>query len=111
VSHDQGQRLKASGAARDGRGWSVFDRAAKRAVTAMALRGSDQVLIRHEPCIGGPQHRAVGYCLNGEQLGRGNAVTDDWSAHASLPHGLDEDWRFDFPLQATLVPILAKEGG
>jgi hypothetical protein len=68
-------------------------------------------LIHHEPCIGGPQHRAVGYCLNGEQLGRGNAVTDDWSAHASLPHGLDEDWRFDFPLQATLVPILAKEGG
>jgi hypothetical protein len=111
VAHDRGRRLKASGAARDGRGWSVFDRAAKRAVTAMALRGSDQVLIHHEPCIGGSQHRAVGYCLNGEQLGRGNAVTDDWSAHASLPHGLDEDWRFDFPLQATLVPILAKEGG
>ncbi|MBV1795678.1 hypothetical protein [Siccirubricoccus sp. G192] len=110
VDHDQGRRLKASRAARDGRGWSVLDQGASRAVTAMELMGTDRILLRHEPCLGGAQRRAIGYCLHGEQVGRGNAVTDDWSAYASLPPGLGADWRFDFPLQATLLPIIAGEG-
>jgi hypothetical protein len=108
VAHDRGRRLLAAGAARDGRGWSVFDGGARRGVVAMEIVGADRILLRHEACTAGPEAREVGYCLLGEQVGRGNAVTDDWAAQAvPLPHGLDEDWRFDFPLQATLLPVPA----
>ena len=69
--------------------------------------GSDRILIRHEACSPGPHAREVGYCLLGEQVGRGNAITDDWSAQARPPPGLDHAWCFDFPLQATLVPVPA----
>ena len=106
IAHDRGRALKASRAAMDGRGWSVLDDGRGRAVQAMELRGADRIAPRHEPCTGAPERRAVGYCLFGEQLGRGNAVTDDWSARGTaLPRGLDAAWRFDFPLQATLLPV------
>ena len=105
VQHDRGRRLKASAAAHDGRGWSIFDRGEQRAVTAMELKTADQILIRHEACTGDLQRRSLGYCLNGEQVGRGNAVTDDWSRHASSIPGLDQEWQIDFPLQASLLPI------
>ena len=108
VAHDRGRALKASRAALDGRGWSVFDEGRGRAVGAIELRGGDRVVLRHEACTGAPERREVGYCLFGEQLGRGNAVTDDWSARGAPPRGLDAAWRFDFPLQATLLPVAAQ---
>ena len=110
VAHDRGRALKASRAALDGRGWSVFDEGRGRAVAAIELRGGDRVVLRHEACTGAPERREVGYCLHGEQLGRGNAVTDDWSARGQPPRGLDAAWRFDFPLQATLLPVAVQPG-
>lgn len=111
VAHDAGRRLKARDPARDGRGWSVFDGDAPRPVAAMEVAGADRLLLRHAACSGDPERRAVGYCLFGEQLGRGNAVTDDWSAHAPPLPGLDGGWRFDMPLQATLLPVVAGPRG
>ena len=73
----------------DGRGWSVLDGGRSRAVAAMELRGGDRIVLRHEACTGPPDRREVAYCLHGEQLGRGNAVTDDWGARGRPPHGLD----------------------
>ena len=110
VAHDRGRALKASRAALDGRGWSVFDEGRSRAVGAIELRGADRIALRHEACTGAPERREVGYCLHGEQLGRGNAVTDDWSARGQPPRGLDAAWRFDFPLQATLLPVAVQPG-
>ena len=104
MAPDRGRRLKARAPARDGRGWSVFDRGAPRPVSALEIAGPDRLLLRHAACTGGPQERAVGYCLFGEQLGRGNAVTDDWGERAPSLPGLDGTWRFDFPLQSTLLP-------
>jgi hypothetical protein len=109
VVHDQGRHLKASHAALDGRGWSVLDEGRRRAVAAIELRGSDRIVVRHEPCAGPPERREVGYCLFGEQLGRGNAVTDDWGSRGQPLRGLDAAWRFDFPLQATLLPVAARD--
>jgi hypothetical protein len=106
VIHDGGRRLRASAAAGDGRGWSVFAAGARCAVTAMQITGPDRLLLHHEAC--GVGRREIGYCLEGEQLGRGNAVMDDWSAHATLPPGLGAEWRLDMPLQATLLPVLAE---
>ena len=106
VAHDAGRALKASRAALDGRGWSVLDDGTARKVHAIELRGPDRIAIRHEPCAAPPARRAIGYCLHGEQLGRGNAVTDDWTSRArQSPRGLDAEWLFDFPLQATLLPL------
>ncbi len=110
VAHDRGRALKASRAALDGRGWSVFDEGRGRAVAAIELRGADRIALRHEACAGAPERREVGYCLHGEQLGRGNAVTDDWGARGQPPRGLDATWRFDFPLQATLLPVAVQPG-
>jgi hypothetical protein len=111
VEHDRGRALKASRAALDGIGWSVSDEGRPRIVKAVELRGADCVVLRHESCAGPPERREVGYCLFGEQLGRGNAVTDDWGARgAPPPRGLDAAWRFDFPLQATLLPVAARPG-
>jgi hypothetical protein len=72
----------------------------------MQITGPDRLLLHHEAC--GVGRREIGYCLEGEQLGRGNAVMDDWSAHATLPPGLGAEWRLDMPLQATLLPVLAE---
>jgi hypothetical protein len=109
VAHDGGRALKASRAARDGRGWSVLDGGTPRKVTGIELRGADRIAIRHEPCAAPPDRREVGYCLFGEELGRGNAVTDDWSDRARQPpRGLDAAWLFDFPLQATLLPVAVR---
>lgn len=109
VEHDRGRALKASRAALDGIGWSVFDDGRPRVVKAIELRGADRVALRHEPCAGPQGRREVGYCLFGEQLGRGNAVTDDWGGTgAILPRGFDAAWRFDLPLQATLRPVAAR---
>ncbi len=106
VAHDRGRALKASRAALDGRGWSVFDEGgARRAVAALEVAGPDRLLLRHAPCTGAPGRRAVGYCLFGQQLGRGNAVTDDWATRGAPPAGLGAAWRFDLPLQATLLPV------
>ena len=111
VAHDRGRALKASRAALDGRGWSVLDEGRQRAVSAIELRGGDRIVLRHEACAGAPERREIGYCLFGEQVGRGNAVTDDWGARGQpLPRGLDAAWRFDFPLQATLLPVAARPG-
>ncbi|GAA0580425.1 hypothetical protein GCM10009416_18510 [Craurococcus roseus] len=111
VEHDRGRALKANRAALDGIGWSAFDEGRPRIVKAIELRGADRIALRHEPCTGPPERREVGYCLLGEQLGRGNAVTDDWSGiGAILPRGFDAAWRFDFPLQATLRPVAARPG-
>jgi hypothetical protein len=113
VEHDRGRALKASRAALDGGlGWSVLDDSRPRVVKAVELRDADRVVLRHEPCAGPPERREVGYCLFGEQVGRGNAVTDDWGARgAPLPRGLDAAaWRFDLPLQATLLPVPARPG-
>jgi GAF domain-containing protein len=109
VVHDRGRSLKASRGALDGRGWSVLDEGRRRAVTAIELRGGDGIVLRHEPCAGPPERREVGYCLFGEQLGRGNAVTDDWGGRGQPPRGLDAAWRFDFPLQATLLPVAVRD--
>jgi hypothetical protein len=106
VRHDQGQDLKVSLAAQDGRGWSVFDSGIRRTVHGMQIVGVDRILLRHEACTRSPGRREIGYCLFGEQLGRGHAVTDSWSSQAALA-GLGPAWRFDFPLQGTLVPIAA----
>ncbi len=106
VRHDQGRTLKASLAAQDGRGWSVFDSGIRRTVHGMQIVGVDRILLRHEACTRGPGRREIGYCLLGEQLGRGNAVTDGWSSQAALA-GLGPEWRFDFPLQGTLIPMAA----
>ena len=76
----------------------------------MELRGADRIALRHEACTGAPERREVGYCLLGEQLGRGNAVSDDWSARGQPPRGLDATWRFDFPLGATLLPVAVQPG-
>jgi hypothetical protein len=85
---------------------SVLDDGTARKVTAIELRGPDRIAIRHEPCAAPPERRAIGYCLHGEQLGGGNAVTDDWSSRARQPpRGLDAEWLFDFPLQSTLLPV------
>jgi hypothetical protein len=74
--------------------------------------GGDRIVLRHEPCSGAPGRREVGYCLFGEQVGRGNAVTDDWASHGAPPRGLDPAaWRFDFPLQATLLPVPVLQRG
>ena len=108
--HDRGRSLKASRAALDGRGWSVLDDGRRsRAVRAIELRGGDRIVLRHDPCSGPPERREIGYCLHGEQLGRGNAVTDDWSARGAPPRGLDAAWRFDFPLQATMLPVAVSD--
>jgi hypothetical protein len=114
VAHDRGRALKASRAALDGRGWSVLDDGQPRAVNAIELPrgGGDRIVLRHEPCSGAPGRREVGYCLFGEQVGRGNAVSDDWASHGAPPRGLDPAaWRFDFPLQATLLPVPVLQRG
>ena len=110
VAHDRGHALKASLAAADGRGWSVFDQGRSRPVSSVELGGADRIVLRHEGCTGPTERRAVGYCLLGEQLGRGNAITDDWGGLGPPPTGLDAGWRFDFPLQATLLPVAVTPG-
>ncbi len=110
VAHDRGRALKANRAASSGRGWAVLDEGRERSVSGIELRGPDRIVLRHEACTGAPTRREIGYCLYGEQLGRGNAVTDDWAERgAPLPRGLDPAaWRIDFPLQATLLPIAVR---
>lgn len=107
VAHDRGRALRGNAAALDGRGWTVLEGEAARRVTGVALQGADRLLLRHEPCTAGAT-RVVGYCLLGQQLGRGNAITDDWATGLGapgLPPGLGAEWRFDLPLQATLLPV------
>ncbi len=104
-----GRRLKASRAAQDGRGWSILDDGARRRVTGLEVTGPDRLRLRHAACTGPEGRRALGYALLGEQVGRGNAVTDDWGERdpqAPPPAGLRRgEWRFDLPLQATLLPV------
>jgi hypothetical protein len=105
-----GRRLKAGRAAQDGRGWSVLDDGARRRVTGLEIAGPDRLRLRHAACTGPAGQRALGYALFGEQLGRGNAVTDDWGEGDArppppAPAGLSREWRFDLPLQATLLPV------
>lgn len=97
-------RLAAEDAALDGRGWSVRDGGgAERRVTGIALRGADRILVRHEPCRG---PRSLGYCLLGEQLGRGHAVREEGAAaRMPLPPRLGPEWRMELPLRATLLPV------
>ena len=105
VAHDRGRALRASRAALDGRGWCLLDEGRTRAVGGIELRGPDRIALRHEARTGAAERCEVGYCLFGEQLGRGNAVTDDWASRGAPPRGLDAAGRFDFPLQATQLPV------
>jgi len=104
IALDRGANIKVNGLAQDGRGWSVTTLGETRAVHSVHRAGPTRLLLRHQ--IAGPR-RTIGYCLYGERLGRGNAITDDWGAMGEMPEGMAPAWRFDMPLQPTLRPLYA----
>ena len=104
LAMDRGTTIKVNGLAQDGRGWTVTTLDETRAVHSVHRAGPTRLLLRHQ--IAGPR-RTVGYCLYGERLGRGNAITDDWGSIGEMPDGMAPDWRFDMPLQPTLRPLYA----
>jgi hypothetical protein len=104
IAMDRGTTIKVNGKAHDGRGWSVTTLGETRAVHSVHRAGPTRLLLRHQ--IAGPR-RTIAYCLFGERLGRGNAITDDWGSMGEMPDGMAPDWRFDMPLQPTLRPLYA----
>lgn len=115
VRHDRGGALRFRGGDKgaDGRGWSVSDNGADRPVSAAAVIAWNKVRITHAACSGPAAARSVGYCLNGERLGRDGALYDDASS-LPAPAGLGGDFAMDMPLAGTFLPVAASataEGG
>lgn len=113
VQHDKGNALafktaSNGGTAANGRGWSVDDNGTTRAVSACAVVDATHLRITHAACTGAAATRGIGYCLRGERLYHDGGIYDNWSTQPALG-GLGTDWRFDWPLAGTLVPLMASD--
>ncbi len=104
IGRDRGDALRLGAGAGDGRGWSIDDTNFIN-ITAVEIASGNQIRLRHDAATGG---RRIGYCVYGQELGQGGAIYDNFSAKplpSGWPTALGADWRFDWPLRATLVPM------
>ncbi|KAA5611574.1 cellulase family glycosylhydrolase [Rhodovastum atsumiense] len=109
VTHDRGTQLKTLDAkALDGRGWSVRDNGAIRAVSAAAIIGANKVRITHAACAGTAAQREIGYCLFGERTGRNGCIYDNAST-LTPPAGMSASFALDLPIAGTFLPLVASE--
>ena len=117
ITHDSGTDLKVPLQAATGAGFAVMDGGSLvnliQPVTAIACQRIDATHLRVD--LVSPLQNASSSCLlfypyGGRQIGRGNAVTDNFSS-VSLPNDwqastqLGSAWNVDYPLAATFAGI------
>lgn len=121
VLHDVGDDLVVPRKAATGQGFAITDgvpsSGAGRVVlaTACSRLGPTQLLITlSSSLMNNSANCALHYPYGGASIGRGNAVTDNYSSRPRPPGWeieaqLGSAWRLDFPLASTLVPIAVSD--
>lgn len=117
IEHDAGSDLRVPRQAATGKGFVVTDGGLNvgegtvvRAVSCERLNDKQLRLVLAQPLQHASSSCALHYPFGGETIGRGNAVTDNFS-DSEKPAGWDiaadlgNSWRMDYPLAATFLPL------
>lgn len=121
IAHDAGNDLVVPLQAGDGAGFAVMDGGSVAApgtiitATAAARVDATHISVTLSQAITNPSADALFFYPYGStQIGRGDAVTDNWAALAppanwDIGNDLGSSWAVNFPLQATSYPIVLSD--